>query len=94
MEKIKKKLVAVNDDMKICEDTLSAINKEVEMTIGSKNRYRDYLLRVFRKKIKLEIQEDIENVEAENKDAKKEDEEEDDEEEEEGEDEDEEGCYY
>lgn len=79
LEKIKKSLVTVNDDMKICEDTLIAINKEVEVTIGTKNRFHDYLWRVFRKKIKLKFDDD-ENEEGE---------EEEDEEEEEGEDEEE-----
>lgn len=74
MDKIKKKLVAVNGDMKKCEDELTAINKDVDRAIGEKSRFHDYLWRVFRKKIKLEVDDDTDNEE--------EQEEEDDEEEE------------
>lgn len=53
MEKIKRKLVTVNSDMKKCEDDVLMVNKEVERIIGDKNKYSDFLWKVYRKVIKI-----------------------------------------
>jgi hypothetical protein len=53
MEKIKKKLILINTDMKKCEEDLMSLNKEVDKAMGDKNRFADYLWRVFRKVVKV-----------------------------------------
>ncbi|CAL8109223.1 unnamed protein product [Orchesella dallaii] len=58
MDKVKKKLTKMNAEVKQLEGELVVIQKEVHGIVGEKGKWTDYLWKVFRKKVKLEVAED------------------------------------
>lgn len=55
MDKVKKRMTKMNADQKKEEGELALITKEVQNLIGSAGKWSDYLMKVFKKKVKLDV---------------------------------------